>query len=224
MKRSENIHDELIELGANHLINASREMPYKLSKDYFDNFGNSLNSLLFMSEKHDFELPSPKGLPYSSVPQGYFDGLSQQVLNKIKENDEIVWSKANPYTVPNKYFETLSHNILLKIKRIESDKKATPKRIPLYRTVQLAASMALIIFVGLGVFRMNHQKINNELNFDGITKAEIAEYVNSNIDDFDTDIVLNALSINEASLPQNEGINSISTEDIKEYMSEDGLN
>ena len=78
--------------------------------------------------------------------------------------------------------------------------------------------MALILFVGLGVFKMNEQKSQSDI-FAQLTQAEIAEYVNSNIDDFDTDLVLNGLAFDKV-MPEDNIANGISDEEIKAYMNE----
>ena len=64
-----------------------------------------------------------------TVPAGYFEGLTEQVLNRIKALETAnsveelslltkvpdIFSKKSPYTVPAGYFENLAENTLLKI-------------------------------------------------------------------------------------------------------------
>jgi hypothetical protein len=221
MKREENIQKELIELGVSTLTDASREMPFAVPSSYFENFQSSINSLINIYTYKEPKLDLRKKMPFDGVPKGYFEGLTQQILNKVKSEPE--WSKANPYQVPNGYFEHLPNLILTKVKEAENQESIRTKKIPLFRTVQLAASLALVIFVGLGALRMNHHHTNVRKSVAELTNAEIAQYVNDNIDDFDTDMVLNALSYDKATNKVNSA-NSLSIEEINNYLNEEGLN
>jgi hypothetical protein len=49
-------------------------------------------------------------------PEGYFDGLCDQVLSKIKESPVLnAVEKKEPYEAPEGYFDTLSEKVLAKI-------------------------------------------------------------------------------------------------------------
>lgn len=70
-----------------------------------------------------------------SVPEGYFEKLSANVLNKIRVNEELEElsptvleiSREKIYTVPTGYFENLSANVLNKIRVIEELEELSPK-------------------------------------------------------------------------------------------------
>lgn len=222
MNRQDNIQNELKELGLGHLATIPKTMPFAVPSNYFNDLGNSLQHVFDAQEVEEPAFGFSKKMPFSGLPEGYFEGLSQQILAKVKSEEAIEWTKENPYFVPQGYFESLPQNILAAIHSSEKTKKVTAKRIPLFRTVQLAASMALIIFVGLGVFKMNEQKSQSDI-FGQLSQAEIAEYVNSNIDDFDTDLVLNGLAFDKV-MPEDNIADGISNEEIKAYVNEEGLN
>jgi hypothetical protein len=57
--------------------------------------------------------------PYS-VPEQYFDGFADQVLNLVKGEESLAWlstlPKLNPYQVPDGYFDDLEQRITNKIR------------------------------------------------------------------------------------------------------------
>lgn len=222
MNRQDIIQNELKELGLSQLASMSKSMPFAVPKHYFNELSENLNLLIADKDLVEPVFGFTKKMPFSGVPEAYFEGLSQQILAKVKTEQVVDWPKENPYFVPQGYFENLPNTILAAVKSSEKRKNVTPKRIPLYRTVQLAASMALIFFVGLGVFRMNDQRNSTDL-FGQISQAEIAEYVNSNIDDFDTDLVLNGLAFDKVIPEQNNITDALSNDEIKDYLNEEGL-
>ena len=222
MNRQDIIQNELYELGLSHLASMSKSMPFAVPKHYFNELSENLKPLIRDNELDEPVFGFSKKMPFSGVPEAYFEGLSQQILAKVKTEEIVDWPKENPYFVPQGYFENLPNTILSAVNSSEKRKNVGAKRIPLFRTVQLAASMALIIFVGLGIFKMNEQKSQSDI-FGQLTQAEIAEYVNSNIDDFDTDLVLNGLAFDKV-MPEDKITDGISDEEIKEYVNEEGLN
>lgn len=56
-----------------------------------------------------------------SVPEGYFDGFAEHVLNLAKTNDGLAWisslPKLNPYQVPVGYFDGLEEQIMETIRQ-----------------------------------------------------------------------------------------------------------
>ena len=75
--------------------------------------------------------------PVADVPAGYFDTLSDSILNKIKEQEVEVdilsanltsLAGKNVYEVPQGYFDELPDSILAKIKTAETEDAATEIR------------------------------------------------------------------------------------------------
>jgi hypothetical protein len=74
----------------------------------------------------------PYTMPYS-VPKGYFDTLTTEILSGVKaaevDEPEHIWSQEIPFEIPQGYFEQLSSQVLATIK--EQDITATlPKDNP----------------------------------------------------------------------------------------------
>ena len=220
MKRAEYIESELKELGIKLLLDIPKTVPFAVPMDYFNELHGRIATKLDITEESDYSLGIHKKTPFSEPSPSYFDNLSTQILAKINE-EEPNWGKNNPFVVPNRYFEQFPSAVLAQVKEHKAIKRSLG--LPVFKSLQLAASVALIIFVGLGILKMNHQKINNEFSLDGVTQEEIAAYVHENIDDFDTDIVLNGLSYNKV-IPDKILNNQVSDEEIKQYLSEEGMN
>lgn len=222
MKRQDIIQNELMDWGLKHLSSLPKTMPFVVPNNYFNDLTHSVQQSRNVQELDDPTCGFSTKMPFSEPPESYFDDLPQQVLASIQREAAQERSKQNPYSIPQGYFEALPQNMLTAIQGSERGKKPVVNRIPLHRTIQLAASIALLFFVALGVFKMNEQKASDRL-FDTVTQAEIAAYVNSNIDDFDTDLVLNGLAFHQQ-ISEEKSTDAISNEEIEDYLSEEGLN
>jgi hypothetical protein len=219
MKRSDNIIKELEALGAFNLKNLPTDLPYFVPKEYFSNLEFETHQIVTSSFENDPFIPKSIENPLSNVPSGYFENLSDQILNKIK--DQEFKNISNPYKIPSNYFDQLPEFILNEAKKDKTKVLPTPdKRVSIFKTIQLAASLAMVIFVGLGIFQKNHSQNLMKKNSIHLTNTEISKYVTENIDDFDTDIVLNGLSNGSFDF---DNFNKISNQDIKNYiLSEEG--
>jgi predicted XRE-type DNA-binding protein len=212
MKKGTHIQSELEALGASALSAMPKAMPYILPDQYFELMHRALSANIHIDEEQAWS----KKMPFATPSATYFEQLQQQIISQVRATSEEhpkEWSKANPYWVPQGYFEQLAQSTL---NRIKKQLNHTPKRIPLFRNVQLAAAIAMIVFVGFGVVQFK-QKPANELS--KISSAEISEYVSENIDDFDTDLILNALVKSGTKLDV-----KLSKEDVTDYLNESGWN
>ena len=220
MKRASDIQEELAALGATMLSEASATMPFGLPSNYFSEQISALMAIATSAERPIVGI-GQKAQPFVAPSAAYFEGFANTVLQKIKEeSEEVAWTKVNPYVVPQNYFEQLAPQILARVGAPE--KKALPTRMPLYRYVQLAAALAMIIFVGLG---MNSNFDNNTIaktDIEHISTSEIANYIDDNLDEFDTDMILNTLASNSnTSIIHSD---DLSNEEIKSYLDEYGWN
>jgi hypothetical protein len=212
MKRAAHIQTELNDLGAVILKNLAPAMPYAVPNGYFSSLADEVSDLVKIRELTDPQVSWGTKTPFEGPSPAYFEGLAAQVLAKVNEVPEF--STKNPYTVPRGYFEALPDIIVAKAK----GQATTKKRVPLFRTARLAASMALIILAGFAVMTMNN-KSQNPLNLSAVSKTEIDQYVTANLDDFDTDLIINGL----ANTTTDKKIN-ISDAEIKAYLDETGWN
>lgn len=101
----------------------------------------------------------PRELPYT-VPEGYFDSLSERMLMAagLQEVSELKKEGNAPFAVPGGYFEKLPEVILRKAK--SGDAKLKVKRIrQLHRSWWMAAaSVLLLIVISISIIR-NKQSV-----------------------------------------------------------------
>lgn len=214
MKRAENIHNELNELGAGVLMSLPPIMPFSTPEGHFESFNAVLMQQIATSVPES-ELTLPSGMPFAAPSPEYFTDFSKNILAKI-QGEALDWGKGNPYSVPYGYFEQFPARMTQKAKASQTVRR----RIPLFHTVRLAAAMALIFFVGFGVMKMNHFS-TPENGLTSLSKAEINQYVAENIDDFDTDLILNTLAKNET---KSDAAINLTDAEIKAYLDEAGWN
>lgn len=212
MKRAEHIQAELNEIGAKVLINMPSTMPYSLPINYFATLSDEISDLVKISDLTEKQPEWGNKMPFEGPGLAYFEGLSVQIMAKVDAEPE--WSKSNPFAVPNGYFESLPAAIIAKAK---TEVPKAKKRVPLFRTMQLAASMALIFFTGFAVMKMNNVKTQDNKFTVTASDADIRNYVDANLDDFDTDLIINGLAQTNSTI-------SISDAEIKEYLDETGWN
>jgi hypothetical protein len=91
--------------------------------------------------------------------------------------------KINPYTVPNGYFEDLQSTILA---RTTQAPIAKPKVIQIW--MRYAAAACITLVAGTFVY-LNQQSVETP-NFDAIPDQEIVSYLQTNIDESDTELLL----------------------------------
>jgi hypothetical protein len=103
-----NIFDELNELNANSLINASRKNVYFLPEDFFINLSSNITSQIWLNSVSKIN-------PYF-IPAGYFENLSDVIADRIAVNANGIISSENLYNIPDGYFNNLAENILENIK------------------------------------------------------------------------------------------------------------
>lgn len=212
MKRAEHIQTELNELGAVILNNLAPDMPYAVPNGYFSALADEVCDLVHIHEMTDPSVSWDKKTPFEAPGPAYFEGFAANILAKVQDAPE--WSRENPYTAPQGYFDSLPGIITAKAKAQTN----TPKRVPLFRTARLAASMAFIILAGLGMMKMNSTS-SNRFSLNHVSQSEIDQYVTANLDDFDTDLIINGL----ASAKTDKKI-ELSDAEIKAYLNETGWN
>ena len=235
MNRTDEINHELLELGS-PLAQWPRSMPYRVPQGYFEGLVTSV--AIGIQTGADPALSLPKTMPYT-VPAGYFEQLPQAVMAAIYAEDEAMNlpAAAAPYAVPEGYFDSFAGNLMSRIKAEEAAAThttvAAPQRkvIPLYvRVKPMRWAAALVAIIGLSVagyhFYNGPQpaadgRVTAMLN--KTDKGVIADYINQNIDDFDSDMLEeNAVASNVPVTSQTDGLQNINNNDIQQYLEETG--
>jgi hypothetical protein len=234
MSTQNNIQAELESLGATLLSAIPVTNPYRVPEGYFTRFSSGLPALLETAADSAIpELSLKPEMPFS-MPAGFFEQFSGNVLNRIKaeeqaEQDDLTqgWSRTMPFQVPAGYFEQLPERLLQLVRKEQKIvvRQKAIKRVALVRSMRVAASVALIIFAGLGIMRYNMTGASTaaataKIDFSGIPKSAITDYINQNIDDFDVDMIVNNMGGKTAKLSAS-GIN-VSRADIEAYLEDNG--
>jgi len=115
--------------------------------------------------------------------------------------------KINPYTVPNGYFEDLQAAILA---RTTQAPIAKPKVIQLWMRYAAAACITMVA----GTFVYLNQKSAETPNFDAIPDQEIVSYLQTHVDESDTELML----VNTEKLHLEE--ENISTQELENYVNQ----
>lgn len=216
-KRSE-ISDELRDWGS-PLADLSRVMPYAVPVGYWESLPGQLRQSVADAEMEDPVVNWPKTMPYA-VPQGYFNMFPDK-MSFIASN-QIKGEAKDTFEVPGGYFEQLPQQLLAAAKAADVPVKTQAKVIPLGNKIwgraRLAAAAILILGIGLGSYTLFAPKVQQpEAQLAALSKGAIDDYINQNIDDFDTDMLENTLAVNEV-----EPINNLKDEEIIQYLNETG--
>lgn len=203
--------------------------PYSVPDNYFHLLSGSVYNILTIVNQSDPKLNAPRQLPYST-PAGYFETLPDLVNIRIAGESPSAGVFPTPsqnaaFSLPDNYFENLPGIIMEKVANEKTASRGLPsKRVYLFRTVRLAAAITLIIFTGLALLRLGGPTAEKQehISLSGVSPAMIDEYIEQNIDDFDTEMLENTLARASSGnvVPSDPGIK----EDIEEYLDETGWN
>ena len=86
------------------------------------------------------------------VPDGYFDALPDQVMQRIETEEKVAqvlekYREGNSFSVPDGYFATLPDQVMDRVRASESHRFLFRRR--LITAVSVAASLILIVGIGL---------------------------------------------------------------------------
>lgn len=128
MKNKDEIATELRMLGAGFTTGPGAENVFHVPENYFGQFpGQMMDIIKHMNDDTLFDISIDKNGPFT-VPSNYFDGLSHEIMLKVKAMDSIVhqgeymWQdegKKNPFTLPEGYFTGFEAQLLNRISREE---------------------------------------------------------------------------------------------------------
>lgn len=165
-----------------------------------------------------------------------------------EKNDIFDHLKPRKTPIPDaSYFESMANSIIESQKKVESPiTKETPV-IPLYkRPVVWIGAVAAIFIAGFLIVNFNNTtEINSDplLALNDVSSGEVFEYIDENIEDFDTDLIVEALNeslvdemnyvetvssnpteiITETNAVESISFDEIDTEDILNYFNEEGI-
>jgi len=159
----------------------------------------------------------PRTMPYI-VPDAYFDNLPTLVARYVLADTPL--TKDMPLAVPDGYFDALPQQLLQAVKNDEAPAKEESKNRSVWLNARWAAAAMLIIFIGLGSYRiLTPETLTIQQQLEEIPEAAILAYVQDNIDEFDTEYIVNNLDNANTIQTQAENLND---ETIEYYLENSG--
>ncbi|MGN6194360.1 MAG: hypothetical protein ACTHOB_05445 [Ginsengibacter sp.] len=198
MQKRTEITEELKDISPT-LASMEKVNVFQVPEDYFSDFDAKILTTIFLQDKKD---------NFQKVPEGYFNSLSDTILSKIKQEENQTASEEikalspalhylkeeRVFDVPENYFENLSNEILEKIKPSKPKVIAISSVKKWWKYAAAAVVAGVIAISSLQIF--NH-------NSNSIPEMQIAS---------------------EYKTPEqlNQGISSLSDEEIVKYLENNG--
>lgn len=219
MKTANEIIEELKGLNS-PMADMPRLMPYQVPAGYFSKLDEYIVGGVKATELPEYTLPYTKAMPYE-VPIGYFDTLPDMVAALVHEEHEAVGlPKANPFAMPAGYFDALPQQMLQAAKQADAPKtKTIPLGNRVWKNLRWAAAAILLMGIGFGSYKMLQPAdapLSTEQQLAQLPAGTISDYVQQNIDDFDTDLIASNIANMEVSVSQ------LSDEEITQYLEDTG--
>lgn len=116
--------------------------------------------------------------------------------------------KINPFQVPQGYFDTLSARIQNRIDAQEKPKSGL-KMIPIW--AKYAAAACITLALGITLYLNLNQ---NQVNFNELSDEEIIAYLETNLEETDTEFIFESLNENQQNIKPKE----ITNQEVEEYL------
>ena len=141
------------------------------------------------------------------TPKDYFKSFDEQLLSKLKLEEELKLEKTTGFYVPEDYFKTVDDVIL---KAVEAEKETKVIQLFTWKKVAYASAVAASLILMFNIFNTS-----DDLTFDALETATIENYL---VDEHYTNYEL-------ASLLTDEDLNSenFTNTEISESLLEDYL-
>ena len=216
MNAHNNIVSELEALQS-PLAHMPRTMPYAVPEGYFAMLEAGIRAGISAGEDYRLAIES-KAMPHH-VPEGYFEGLPAAIATAA----QIAHGKqtAPAYTVPEGYFEGFPAAMLAKVKQ-EQVTTAEKKTIPLWKNLAWAAAAVILLSVGLQTYKAVDaaEATGTEQQLAQLPNGTINEYIQANIDEFDTEMIASNVNSDGAQTTPSQ----LEEEEIINYLNETGWN
>lgn len=150
---------------------------------------NINNDILTELQEWDSPLARyPRTMPYA-LPHNYFAMVEEQLLAGI--NDAPLYPASMPYDLPQGYFEKLPGQILQAARQQATPQQVITTRNKTWPFIRWAAAATLIIAIGLGSYRIFTPQPTIQQQLDEIPYEDILAYVQDNIEEYETDNIIN---------------------------------
>lgn len=224
-----NTHNDIIEelKGWNSpLAGMSRTMPYRVPAGYFEGLAGNMQSTVKYADGDDPVLHYSKQMPYQ-VPQDYFDNLAEELLTIARAQSALLEQPKLPFEVPQGYFSQLPAQILAAAKAADAQQKVKKTKVinanwkTLWTSTRWAAAAVLILGIALSTYTGLQKPMTVENQLAALPAGTIDAYVEQNIDDFETELIVSALPADKTRSAVT-GVDGLTEEEITEYLDETG--
>ena len=232
MQSKEDILKEL-ESWNSTLAYMPRTMPYVVPVGYFQEFSTILHHLCINDV-------TTLNMPFD-VPANYFKQLPHQILNTIRTEETInTLPRQLPFEVATSYFEKLPAQILQAAKENSGKKKSVSLSRRVFYSVRWVAAAILLLSIGAGSYSYieTHYRIatqeeamlktspvpSPEQAITNLSRKDINTYIDQNLDDFDSDMLLDDAVSENVATPNPLSVQQLSNKDIETYLNETGWN
>ncbi|MEO6670293.1 MAG: hypothetical protein ABIN36_12500 [Ferruginibacter sp.] len=185
MHKNVHIYNELKELNS-PLADISNINVYSVPDGYFGSLSSDIQQRLYeQPDMSQFDVPVLE----MKVPEGYFDGLADAIMNKIKSNESPVLEEypaflapvqhKNVFKVPFGYFDSLAGDILNKI---SGQKPRVIEMKPRPAVFRYAIAAGITGILGLSLFSVFDNRSHNEISKPDNNPTAFVEIINDGMD------------------------------------------
>ncbi|MBT8263902.1 MAG: hypothetical protein HKN52_01905 [Eudoraea sp.] len=152
---------------------------------------------------------TPKNSGFKT-PEGYFEGVTDRILDRIKNEEGAGIPEKDGFTIPEGYMDTMQKEVLTKVKASETPVISLH---PYRKHLLVAASIAAIFVLVIGLQWNDAQSIT----FDDLANADIETYFESREIGFTSYEIAEVIPVNTIDLNEfmETGVND---ENIMEYL------
>lgn len=211
------------------ILNLPKAMPFDMPQDYFENFAGNISAMVSDS---DPKLELPAITPFE-VPENYFESFAANIMERV-EQPTFGKIEAIDFEVPEGYFEGFAANVIDRIKReevveVKQEEKKPTKVISLnskWKAVRWAAAAVVILGIGFGSYKVANNvggepDLTAQQQLAMLDKQFIRSYVQTHIDEFDTELLAENSSLVNTSAEQK--MKQLNKTDIEQYLDEADL-
>lgn len=211
------MNEELKSLAPQLAALLKKQNPFRVPDNYFEENLKKLQSLTADTPDPEFADPGKS----FRIPKGYFEGLDQRILLRIKESEE---SRQNE--VPEGYFESLPDKILNRVRKEQApsasetgERTSRIVRINWMKTLAAAAVIAgLVLTYGILTQQSNESKVIAGLH--SISTAELETYLTSQLDHLDEEEINTVIDLNESMMLEKEK-ELLNEDELEDFLLED---
>lgn len=230
MKHNKEILQELTEAT---LLSKDIKLPYEVTTDYFDNLPPILVKNISNGKTNSI---GNIGFADYSVPDGYFEGLSNVILasaaNKVIGEElnttALIFnaiSKEVPYQAPEGYFEKLQV-VMPDLNSKVPTKVTSISSFRYWAQIGVAASLVGVMILCTTIFSnketkspttyLSYKSVDIKGDLDKVSDAELVKYLNNDNVTANPDLII----LDDGELPNvvEQKIQTVSDDDLKQYL------